>query len=307
MNAPTGVRPASGAGAATGADDGPPVGTSLAEGAQVAGGSGAGRAVHVVGLPLLLLGLLLPFLPLLLWSVAERYPYPALVPTTFSSRPVRLLADPSSQVLDGLVNSTVIALSVAAISAAIALSAGRALGLHRFRGKRAVQLLLLAPVLVPGLAVTLGIQVVLIRLGLSDTLRGVVFVHLLAAVPYASLVMASVYANLDLRLEDQARTLGAGPVQVLLRVTLPAVAPGLAVAASFAFLLSWGEYVLTLLVGGGTVQTLPLLLYAYLGSTDLPVAAALGLALVVPPVLLLGLTSRFLTGARTPLAGFGRA
>jgi putative spermidine/putrescine transport system permease protein len=95
-------------------------------------------------------------------------------------------------------------------------------------------------------------------------------------------------------------------MQVLLRVTLPAVAPGLAVAATFAFLISWGEYVLTLLVGGGAVKTLPLLLYAYLGSTDVPVAAALGLALVLPPVLLLAATSRFLAGERTPLAGFGR-
>jgi len=265
-----------------------------------------GRLARAVGLPLVLLGLLLPFLPLLLWSVAGRYPYPALLPTERSSRPVRLLVDPSSEVLTGLVNSTVIALSVALIASLIGLSAGRALGLHSFRGKRLVQFLLLAPVIVPGIAVTLGIQVFFIRYGLSDTRRGVVLVHLLAAVPYVALVMSSVYANLDLRLEDQARTLGARPMQVLLRVTLPAVAPGLAVAATFAFLISWGEYVLTLLVGGGAVKTLPLLLYAYLGSTDVPVAAALGLALVLPPVLLLAATSRFLAGERTPLAGFGR-
>ena len=262
--------------------------------------------MRLVGLPLLLGGLLLPFLPLLLWAVAERYPYPALTPTVTSSRPLRLLADPSSEVLTGLVNSVVIAVTVAAIASLIGLSAGRALGLHRFRGKRLVQFLLLAPVIVPGIAVTLGIQVYFIRYGLSDTRAGVVLAHLLAAVPYVSLVMASVYANLDLRLEDQARTLGASPVQVFARITLPAVAPGLAVAALFAFLISWGEYILTLLVGGGSVKTLPLLLYAYLGSTDTPVAAALGLALVVPPVLLLAVTSRLLSGDSPALAGFGK-
>ena len=267
---------------------------------------GWSTAVRLVGLPLLLGGLLLPFLPLLLWAVAERYPYPSLTPTTTSSRPLRLLADPSSEVLTGLVNSVVIAVTVAAIASLIGLSAGRALGLHRFRGKRLVQFLLLAPVIVPGIAVTLGIQVYFIRYGLSDTRAGVVLAHLLAAVPYVSLVMASVYANLDLRLEDQARTLGASPVQVFARITLPAVAPGLAVAALFAFLISWGEYILTLLVGGGSVKTLPLLLYAYLGSTDTPVAAALGLALVVPPVLLLAVTSRLLSGDSPALAGFGK-
>jgi putative spermidine/putrescine transport system permease protein len=97
-----------------------------------------GRLARAVGLPLVLLGLLLPFLPLLLWSVAGRYPYPALLPTERSSRPVRLLVDPSSEVLTGLVNSTVIALSVALIASLIGLSAGRALGLHSFRGKRLV-------------------------------------------------------------------------------------------------------------------------------------------------------------------------
>ena len=262
---------------------------------------------RVVGLPLLLGGLLLPFVPLLLWSVARRYPYPALLPTERSSRPLGLLVDPQSEVLQGLVSSTVIALAVAAVASLVGLSAGRALGLHAFRGKRLVQFLLLAPVVVPGIAVTLGIQVFFIRYGLADTRRGVVLAHLIAAVPYVTLVMGSVYANLDTRIEEQARTLGAPPLQVLLRVTLPAVAPGLAVGALFAFLISWGEYVLTLLVGGGTVKTLPLLLYAYLGSTDTPVAAALAFALIVPPVLLLALTSRLLAGQDAPLAGFGRA
>jgi len=265
------------------------------------------RAIaRVVGLPLLLGGLLLPFLPLVLWATAKRYPYPSLLPTERSTRPLRLLVDPQSEVLRGLVDSTVIAVAVAVVACLVGLSAGRALGLHSFRGKRLVQFLLLAPVIVPGLAVTLGIQVFFIRYGLADTRRGVVLAHLLAAVPYVSLVMSSVFANLDVRLEEQARTLGASPLQVLLRVTLPAVGPGLAVAALFAFLISWGEYVLTLLVGGGVVKTLPLLLYAYLGSTDTPVAAALAFALVLPPVVLLALTSRFLSGTQAPLAGLGR-
>lgn len=261
---------------------------------------------RVVGLPLLLVGLVLPFVPLVLWAVAKRYPYPALLPTERSTRPLRLLVDPRSEVLQGLVTSTVVALSVAVVAALVGLCAGRALGVHDFRGKRLVQFLLLAPVIVPGIAVTLGIQVFFIRYGLADTRRGVVVAHLLAAVPYVCLVMGSVFADLDTRYEDQARTLGAGPVQVFLRVTLPAVTPGLAVAASFAFLISWGEYVLTLLVGGGVVKTLPLLLYAYLGGNDTPVAAALALALVLPPVLLLGLTSRVLARGSTPLAGLGR-
>jgi len=73
------------------------------------------------------------------------------------------------------------------------------------------------------------------------------------------------------------------------------------VAALFAFLISWSEYILTLLIGGGVVRTLPLLLFAEIGSSDLPAAAALSLVIALPPLLLVALTSRLLTGS-TPVA-----
>jgi putative spermidine/putrescine transport system permease protein len=262
---------------------------------------------RAVGLTALLVGLLLPLVPLLLWAVSGEWRYPALVPQRFSLRAVRLLGSPETEVVRGLVTSATIAVCVAAIAAVVGLTAGRALGLYAFRGKRLVQFLVLAPVIVPGLAVTLGIQVLFIRYRIADTVPGVVLVHLIPTVPYVTYVMASVYSTYDVSFEDQARVLGASPLQVLRWVTLPAVFPGLAVAALFAFLISWSEYILTLLVGGGTVKTLPLLLFAFLGSSDLSVAAALSLAFLLPPVVLLVLTSRYLSGNRgQALVGFSR-
>ena len=93
--------------------------------------------------------------------------------------------------------------------------------------------------------------------------------------------------------------LGAGPWQRLRHVTLPAVRPALVVSALFAFLISWSEYILTLLIGGGTVRTLPLLLFAAIGSSDLTAAAALSLVIGLPPLVLVALTARHLTGDRT--------
>jgi len=265
-----------------------------------------GALARPVGLSVLVVGLLAPFLPLVVWAVSAGWRYPALVPDQLSTRPLSVLTDPSSQVLTGLRNSLLIASVVALIAGAIGLSAGRALGLYVFRGRRVVQFLLLAPVIVPGLAVTLGIQVFFVRYGLADTLRGVVLVHLIPTIPYVTLVMAGVYANYDVTYEDQARVLGARPWQVLRSVTLPAVFPGLVVAALFAFLISWSEYILTLLVGGGAVRTLPLLLFAYVGSADIPVAAALSLALVLPPLVLLAAAGRFLSGQNAAVVGLGR-
>jgi putative spermidine/putrescine transport system permease protein len=260
--------------------------------------------VRRVGSGLLALDLLVPLVPLLGWAVSGRWRYPALVPEETSARGLALVLD--ARVLDALLTSTAIAVSVAVLAAALGFTAGRALGLYAFRGKRLVQFLLLAPAIVPTIAVTLGIQVFFLRYGLADTLAGVVLVHLVPTVPYVSLVMAAAFANLDVDLEDQARMLGAGPLRRALSVTLPAVRPGLVVAAFFAFLISWSEYILTLLVGGGTVRTLPLLLFAAIGSSDLTAAAALSLVIAVPPLVLVALTGRYLSGQRPAVLGFGR-
>lgn len=259
---------------------------------------------RTVGPALLALGLLLPLAPLLLWAVSGQWRYPALLPQETSTRGLELVLDPA--VLDALTTSVAIAGSVALLAAAVGFSAGRALGLYAFRGKRLVQFLLLAPAIVPTIAVTLGIQVFFIRYGLADTVAGVVLVQLVPTVPYVSLVTAAAFANLDAGLEEQARMLGAGPVRRLLLVTLPAVRPGLVVATFFAFLISWSEYILTLLVGGGVVRTLPLLLFAAIGDTDYTAAAALSLVIALPPLVLVGLTARLLTGHTPAVVGFGR-
>jgi len=266
----------------------------------------ARRARHLVGLGLLVAGLIVPMVPLLVSAVSGQWRYPALVPQTFSGRGFRLILDPHSEIARGLITSATIAATVAVLASLVGLSGGRALGLYRFRGRRAVQLLLLAPVIVPALAAALGIQVLFIRYGLADTIPGVVLVQLLPTIPYVTLIMGATFANFDTAYEDQARVLGAGPLRTLWSVTLPAVLPGLAVAAYFAFLISWSEYILTLLVGGGTVKTLPLLLFAYIGSSDLTEAAALALVFVIPPILLVVPITKYLTGSRAAVVGLGR-
>ncbi len=250
--------------------------------------------------------LLLPFVPLIFWSVSHRWFFPTIIPDQLSDRAWSYIFSERSGVMEGLVTSLTIAVSVAVIAAAIGLSGGRALGLYRFRGKRVVELFLLAPVIVPAIAVAMGIQVLFIRYGLADTIPGVVLVHLVPTIPYVVLVMGAVFSNYDTSFEEQARVLGANPLRVFVHVTFPAVLPGLIVAAFFAFLISWSEYIMTVLIGGGTVVTLPLLLFSFVGS-DPSVAAALSLFFIAPAIVLMVLTSRYLSGEQSAVGGVGRA
>lgn len=249
---------------------------------------------------------LLPLLPLLGWAIAGRWRYPALVPQRFTGRALALISDPRSQILHGLLLSTGIGVAVATLACAIGFPAGRAIGLYAFRGRRLVQFLLLAPVIVPGVAVALGLEVFFVRYGLAETVTGVVLLQLVPTVPYTATVLGAGFANLDTDYERQARALGAGPVRVLLFVTVPLLRPALLAAGLFAFLISWSEYVLTLLVGGGQVQTLPLLLFAAIGSSDTAAATALTLLVIAPPLFLVTALGPVLAGGSGAVIGFGR-
>ncbi|MGA9345083.1 MAG: ABC transporter permease subunit [Nocardioidaceae bacterium] len=257
-------------------------------------------------LGVMLAGLLLPLAPLLIWAVSGNWRYPDVLPSEVTTRGLTLLSDPGTPALHALVTSTVIGATVAVLACLIGFPAGRALGLYRFRGRRAVRFLLLAPVIVPGLAVALGLQVFFVRLGLSDTVLGVVLVQLMPTVPYAAIVFGAAFANLDVDYERQGRALGAGPARTLLFVTVPLMRPAIIVAALLTFLISWSEYVMTLLVGGGQVKTLPILLFAAIGSSDTTAAAALALLVVLPPLLLLAAAAPALSNRSAAVVGVSR-
>lgn len=250
------------------------------------------------------LGVLLPLVPLAVWSFAHRWYFPALLPTEWRGRAWAYIFQPGSPVLEALGNSLLVAAAVTFLSILIGLPAGRALGMHSFRGKTLVQFLILAPTIMPVLAVAMGIHVAFIRYGLADSLLGVIFVHLVPVTPYMVLILASVFVNYNPDVEGQARSLGARPRQVLWYITLPAILPGLVVGSLFAFIISWSQYLLTLLIGGRNVITLPILLFTFANAGDNPLTAALSLVFVAPTLLFLLLMSRYLTGQNAALGGF---
>lgn len=241
---------------------------------------------------------LAPLVPVALWSISGEWRFPALWPQSWSLRGFRDLLG-SDLFLESLAGSLWIAAAVALTSVVVALPAGMAIGRVRFRLKGLVLLIVLLPILVPPLAATLGIHDVFIRLGLADTAAGVFLVHLIPAVPYATLILAAAFAALSGESESAARTLGAGPVQTFLHVTLPQAAPAIAVAALLAFLISWSQYILTVVIGGGSVITVAMLLFSAANGNDPVVTAALGVVFALPPFIALLVALR-LIGAPAP-------
>jgi putative spermidine/putrescine transport system permease protein len=227
---------------------------------------------------------MVPVLLLLLWSFAWSWFWPRLWPEEWSWRAWGFLLSPSSGLLESLGVSLAIATMVSLFALLIGLPAARGLAWYAFPGRQFLWGALLLPVIAPPLATVMGMQRLFLGYGLADTLLGVALAHLVPALPYTILVLTASLTRLDPALEDQARTLGASWSQTWRHVTLPLMLPGIAVAGSFAWLISWSQYLSTWIIGGGRVLTLPLTLVAFQRSGDEPVTAALSLVFLLPPV-----------------------
>jgi putative spermidine/putrescine transport system permease protein len=235
----------------------------------------------------LLAWIALPVLPLGLWSIAGQWRAPDILPATFSADGIRALW--AGDTLAAGAASLALGASVALT--ATPLGALAAFGLRRLRPAlaRPIEIILLAPLAIPPFALVMGANVLLLSARVP-TFPAVVLVLTVAALPYTVFMFRSALATYDDRFEEVARTLGAPVRQVVTQVRIPLLAQATARAAFLAFLVGWSDYITTVLVGGGQVVTLPLVLGSAASATgNEQLTAALSLAMIGPPLLLLAL------------------
>lgn len=261
------------------------------------------RAIRSLSVGVALLWLVVPLMPVLLWSGADRWSFPDLLPTTWG---LAGWGEAAGAGLPGaLLRSAGLGLAVAVVATPLGMTAGRVLGWRLTGHPRAVVTLLLVPLVLPPFAVGMGLDVVLIRVGLPELVAVVVLLSVVA-VPYTAYTSATGFARTPPELESQARALGATARQARLRVVVPAMRGSIVVSALLAFLVGWSDYVITLLVGGGRFVTAPVLLgSAAAGSGNEPMVAAMAVATLLPPVLLVTAVLTLLRRGRagSPTAG----
>ena len=224
--------------------------------------------------------ILLPMAVIAIWSVTGRWPWPRLIPESWTLRTLEELFFGSAKLPELLGSSITLAFLVALLATVISILTARATEFYEFPGKGLVRFSGMLPLLVPGTVFAMGIQLVMLKLGLADKIAGVVLVHLVCALPYCIAIMGDVTRAVGVRLEEQARVLGASPVRAFFAVTLPALIPGILSSMSMGFILSYSQYFTTLMVGGGRVKTIALVLVPYIQSGDRALASAYSVAFV---------------------------
>ncbi|TIV02817.1 MAG: ABC transporter permease [Mesorhizobium sp.] len=175
-------------------------------------------------------------------------------------------------------------LKVASIVAVLATVLGTlaAFGLDRMKARPAnlLRMLMLTPMVVPGVVLAIGIYAVYLDAQLVGTLPGFVLAHTILALPFAIIPIATALEGFDKSIEDAAIVCGASPLQARLRITLPSIRIGIFSAAIFSFLASWDEVVVAIFMASPTLQTLPVKIWGSLRADLSPVVAAASSLLV---------------------------
>lgn len=183
-----------------------------------------------------------------------------------------------------IVVSLELALGSVVGSLLLGVPAGIALSRHRFRGAGVISALLLAPLTIPGIALGLAIFLffVLIEMAtswpLTGSLLGLILSHLVITLPWVVRLSVASLINHDRAAEEAATSLGARPLTVIWRVTLPAMRSGIIAAGLFAFIFSFGNLEMALFLVAPGVTTLPVAVLQYLEYRIDPLVASVAVA-----------------------------
>jgi putative spermidine/putrescine transport system permease protein len=179
-----------------------------------------------------------------------------------------------------LLTSLQISLTAAFISAVAGTLAAFGVVRHQVRFQPVLNAFLLAPLLMPTLVVGLGGMFLLLAIHMLGNYWGLIAGHVVITLAFIIQSVSVGLATLDTSYEEAAISLGSSPRRVLTRITLPMILPSLFSGAVFAWVISFDELPLTLLLSTPSTLTLPVQLYGYLQQRSDPTFAAVSVLLI---------------------------
>jgi putative spermidine/putrescine transport system permease protein len=239
----------------------------------------------------------LPILMAVLWSLVSSkhsWSYPDLFPPVLGFDPWAFVFK-YSNIKRALTASYSIAPCVVALSFLLALPTSYVLGRKSFPGKKFFNLVVLLPIIMPGMVVAISLSRVFAAVHLTQSFSGVVMGHTLMGLPYMIRVLTTSFQTIPQDIIDAAENLGASTFVKIKDIFLPMVLPGLLAGMIFAFTTSIEEFNLTFVIGTPTFETIPTILYSFMGYNFIRSnASVVALIMMTPNIVMLFLVERFL-------------
>ena len=187
-----------------------------------------------------------------------------------------------------LVGSFIFSLGLAGSATAIStvLGAAGAMYLVRYAPPRvvgALGLIAVSPMVLPVIVTGLALLTFLYAIGLgTGSFLGLLIGHVVICVPYVFMNVSSSLIGFNRSLEEVAHSLGARSFRTFWHITLPLIKGGVIAGALFSFIISFDQFPLSLMLGGGTTSTFPVQVFNYLSfAFDPTIAAASTVSLVI--------------------------
>jgi arabinogalactan oligomer / maltooligosaccharide transport system permease protein len=199
-------------------------------------------------------------------------------------------------------NSIIVALLTTVVGVALSTTAAYALSRFRFPGRKAGLTMFLVVQMFPATLLLLPLYVILNKLGLLNSIAGLVLVYSTTAIPFCVWTLKGYFDSLPRELEEAARIDGASQWMIFRKIILPLARPGIAVTALFSFMTAWNEFIMaSTFMTNQNQYTLPVLIQSSVTehSADYGLFAAGAVVTSIPVMIAFYVLQRYLVGGLT--------
>jgi arabinogalactan oligomer/maltooligosaccharide transport system permease protein len=199
-------------------------------------------------------------------------------------------------------NSLIVAVATTIVGVILSCTAAYALSRFRFPGRKAGLTTFLVVQMFPATLLLLPLYVILDKLGLLNSLVGLVLVYSTTAIPFCVWTLKGYFDTLPRELEEAARIDGASTWMIFRKIILPLARPGIAVTALFSFMTAWNEFIMaSTFMTDESKYTLPVLIQSSVGqfSADWGLFAAGAVVTSIPVMVAFYVLQKYLVGGLT--------
>lgn len=186
-----------------------------------------------------------------------------------------------------IVNSVIVAICATLLATTLGTMAALGLTRANFPFKNLVMAILISPIIVPIVVTAIGMFYFYAKVGLASTLTGIILAHTALGVPFVVITVSATLAGFDNNMLRAGAILGANPLRVFRKVTLPIITPGVASGGLFAFATSWDEVVVVLFLASTEQHTVPRRMWSGIRELLSPTIIAAATMLILVSIVLM--------------------
>lgn len=229
----------------------------------------------------------LPLLFLILLSLSKGYAFPRLFPEQMSLEGYGYLLTSHPNLLKITIDSIKLSTMVAVLSVMIGMLAGKGISGPAFKGQKIVKRLMFIPMLMPMVSVAMGLHIVFLKFHLANKVIGVILIQLMVSLPYAVLIFTDLFDLVGDKWFELGELYGAIGYKKFCYVAFPLLSEGVISAFGISFIVSFSQYFVTLLMGGGKIKTFATEMFLFINGSDYMISASFSMTFLFINLLVL--------------------